>query len=57
MDDIIYEDGKGNLADENGNRLYEFQMEVDQEMHPISSVTDYDAFLELKPPEKEMEMI
>ena len=52
--DIIFEDGLGNQHDVEGNEVIEFQMEVDNEMYPVESVTDYDSYTYMKPPEKEI---
>ncbi|KAI7898441.1 uncharacterized protein BX663DRAFT_524735, partial [Cokeromyces recurvatus] len=51
---IIFEDGLGNQHDMEGNEVIELQMEVDNEMYPVESVTNYDRYTELKPPEKEI---
>jgi hypothetical protein len=37
MDNIVYEDGLGNQYDNNGNKIMDVQMEVDNEMYPIES--------------------
>ena len=52
--DIIFEDGLGNQHDVEGNEVIEFQMEVDNEMYPVESVTDYDSYTYMKPPETEI---
>lgn len=57
MSKFIYDDGSGKLADEEGNEVYEFDMEIDQEMYPIENVTNFDTYLDLKPPEKEKKRI
>ncbi|KAG1463098.1 hypothetical protein G6F56_005364 [Rhizopus delemar] len=51
---IIFEDGLGNQHDVEGNKVIEFQMEVDNEMYPVESVTDYDNYTYMMPPEKEI---
>ncbi|KAG1150671.1 hypothetical protein G6F37_000786 [Rhizopus arrhizus] len=44
---------KGNQYDNNGNEIMDVQMEVDNEMHPIEKVTNFDIYIDLKPSEKE----
>ncbi|CEP13773.1 hypothetical protein [Parasitella parasitica] len=52
MATIYFEDGNGKLTDENGNEVIEYQMEVDNEEYPLTSITTFTSYLDLKPPEK-----
>lgn len=50
--DFMYEDGNGNLRDENGDEAIIIAMEVDEEMYPIEEVTSFGQYMDLKPLEK-----
>ncbi|KAL0077927.1 hypothetical protein J3Q64DRAFT_1646404 [Phycomyces blakesleeanus] len=52
MATIYFDDGSGKLTDENGNEVIEYQMEVDNENYPLTSITTFSSYLDLKPPEK-----
>lgn len=52
MDNIVYEDGQRNLYNDRGMEFSVSEMEVDQEMYPIETVTNFGMHHELKPPEK-----
>ncbi|CEP15383.1 hypothetical protein [Parasitella parasitica] len=54
MDDIVHEDGKGNLYNDNGIVVTVLEItEVDEEMCPVESVTNFGKYHhDLKPPEK-----
>lgn len=52
MDQFIYEDGKGNLHNEEGEQVEVLEMEVDEVEYPLEDVTNYNMYLDLKPPEK-----
>jgi transposase len=47
---FIQEDGRDNAYDESGNELVE--MEVDSEQFPLGNITDFDTYMDLKPPER-----
>ncbi|KAI8384130.1 hypothetical protein BD560DRAFT_364333 [Blakeslea trispora] len=47
---FFQEDGKGSVFDEYGNEPVE--MEVDNEQFPLEDVTNYDTYMDLKPPER-----
>lgn len=52
MTTFRYEDGNGMLTDEYGNEVVEYQMEVDDEQYPLTSVTTFAYYMDTKPPEK-----
>jgi hypothetical protein len=52
MSTIYFDTGTGKLTDENGNEVIEYQMEVDNEEYPLTSITNFSSYLDLKPPEK-----
>ncbi|CEP20029.1 hypothetical protein [Parasitella parasitica] len=52
MDDIVHEDGKGNLYNDHGMAVAVLEMEVDEEMYPIESVTNFGMYHDLKPAER-----
>ncbi|KAI8640029.1 hypothetical protein BD408DRAFT_348856 [Parasitella parasitica] len=52
MDNIVYEDGQGNLYNDRSMEVAVLEMEVDQEMYPIETVTNFAMYHELKLPEK-----
>lgn len=53
MSTFLYEDGLGNFVGENGEEVVITEMEVDDETYPLDSVTNYDQYIDLKPPEKQ----
>ncbi|KAG0973296.1 hypothetical protein G6F28_013667 [Rhizopus arrhizus] len=54
MSTFVYEDGLGNFVGENGEEAIITEMEVDDETYPLDSVTNYDQYIDLKPPEKQV---
>ncbi|KAI8645759.1 DDE superfamily endonuclease-domain-containing protein [Parasitella parasitica] len=53
MDQFIYEDGKGNLNNEEDEQVAVLEMEVDELEYSLEDVTNYlHMYLDLKPPEK-----
>lgn len=50
---FVHEDGKGKLFDDEGNEVSVVEMEVDQVNYPLGNVTDFNMYLDLKPPEKQ----
>ncbi|GAN04370.1 conserved hypothetical protein, partial [Mucor ambiguus] len=52
MNNFVYEDGQGNLFNDKGMAVAVVEMEVDEEMYPIETVTNFGMYPELKPPEK-----
>ncbi|KAI7861277.1 hypothetical protein BDF14DRAFT_1739780 [Spinellus fusiger] len=49
---VFQEDGFGNVFDENGNQPVE--MDVDDVNFPLENITNYDSYMDLKPPEREI---
>lgn len=39
-------------TDENGVEVVEYQMEVDDEQYPLTTLTTFNSYMDLKPPEK-----
>ncbi|KAG1266388.1 hypothetical protein G6F65_014071 [Rhizopus arrhizus] len=54
MGTFVYEEGHGNFVRENGEEAVITEMEVDDETYPLDSVTNYDQYIDLKPPEKQV---
>lgn len=54
---FYYDDGEGMLTDENGNEVVEYELEVDNEQYPLTSITTFTSYLDFKPPEKSLKMI
>jgi transposase len=52
MYSILFEDGKGNLVNEEGVEVSVIEMEVDEIEYPLHDITNYGSCLDLKPPEK-----
>jgi hypothetical protein len=52
MDQFLFEDGKGNLLKEEGKQVFVLEMEVDKVEYPLENITDYDKYMDQKPPEK-----
>jgi hypothetical protein len=52
MNRALFEDGEGNLTDEDGVEVSVVDMEVDEIEYPLEDITNYDSCLDLKPPEK-----
>lgn len=52
MNDFVHEDGQGNLFNDKGMAVAVVDMEVDEEVYPIETVTNFRMYQELKPPEK-----
>ncbi|EIE90456.1 hypothetical protein RO3G_15167 [Rhizopus delemar RA 99-880] len=53
MSQFIIENGKGEMFNENGDKISVLQMEVDDPNFPLGDVTNYDEYHDLKPPEKQ----
>lgn len=51
---VFQEDGFGNVFDENGNQPVE--MDVDDVNFPLENITNYDFYMDLKPPEREVKI-
>ncbi|KAG1137149.1 hypothetical protein G6F37_011656 [Rhizopus arrhizus] len=54
MSTFVYENGLGNFVEENGEEAIITEMDVDDETYPLDSVTNYDQYIDLKPPEKQV---
>ncbi|KAI8875099.1 hypothetical protein K501DRAFT_154522, partial [Backusella circina FSU 941] len=54
MNRFIYHDSNGTTAmyNENGTQVLETEMEVDEETHPLQNITEFDEYIDEKPPEK-----
>lgn len=52
MDQFIFEDGSGNLCNEQGDSVAVLAMDVDNEQYPLNGITNFREYLDLKPPEK-----
>ncbi|KAI8372264.1 hypothetical protein EDC96DRAFT_425798, partial [Choanephora cucurbitarum] len=52
MDRVLFEDGRGNIYDENSEQVNVFEMEVDEDEYLLEDVTNFDRYLGSKPPEK-----
>lgn len=50
MTTFIYDNGCGNMTDEAGKDIIEMHMEVDDEMYPIESITNYNQYMDVKSP-------
>ena len=50
MATFIYNDRCGNMQDEAGKDIIQMDMDVDDVMYPIESVTNYSEYLDVKPP-------
>ncbi|KAI8637356.1 hypothetical protein BD408DRAFT_353855, partial [Parasitella parasitica] len=50
--EFVHEDGKGNAYNEEGEEVVVIGMEVDNDNYPLNDVTDFDQYVDLKPPEK-----
>ncbi|KAI8080660.1 hypothetical protein BDF21DRAFT_339627 [Thamnidium elegans] len=57
MSNFVHEDGQGNLYNDDGLEVNVVEMEVDQDMYPVEMVTDFNIYRDIKPPEKEIEII
>lgn len=51
MDQFIFEDGCGNLCDEQGASVAVIDMEVDKDEYPLANITNFGEYMDLKPPE------
>jgi hypothetical protein len=56
MSIFYYDDDEGMLTDENGNKVVEYEMEVDNEQYLLTSIITFTSYLDLKPPEKSLKM-
>lgn len=52
MDQFIHEDGGGKIFNDKGDEVMVLQIKVDDPDYPITNVTSYGEYLDLKPPEK-----
>lgn len=52
MTTFLFENGQGEVFDEQGNEAHIYQMDVDNEQYPLEQLTCYDQYIDLKPPEK-----
>ncbi|KAG1053337.1 hypothetical protein G6F43_004579 [Rhizopus delemar] len=50
MISFVHEDGLGNMMDDGGKDVV--MMESDSHMFPVEMITDYDQYLDMKPPER-----
>ncbi|KAG0166633.1 hypothetical protein DFQ28_007156 [Apophysomyces sp. BC1034] len=50
MISFVHEDGLGNMMDDDGKDVV--MMESDSHMFPVEIITDYDQYLDMKPPER-----
>jgi hypothetical protein len=41
MNQFLFEDGKGNLRNEQGDQVHVLEMEVDEVEYPLEDVTNY----------------
>jgi hypothetical protein len=40
------------MYNENGRQVFQTEMDVDQETHPLDNITNFDEYMHEKPPEK-----
>ncbi|KAG1474854.1 hypothetical protein G6F56_000093 [Rhizopus delemar] len=52
MNTFVHGDGQGNVYNDEGMAVTIVEMEVDEEMYPIETVTNFAMYLDLKPPKK-----
>ena len=52
MSQFVYEDGSGNLYNEQGTSVSIIDMEVDEDQYPLANITNFGEYTDLKPPEK-----
>jgi hypothetical protein len=52
MVQFIFENGCGNLCDEQGASVAVIDMEVDKDEYPLANITNFGEYMDLKPPEK-----
>jgi transposase len=54
MSQFIYHNSNEaeNMYDENGRQIFQMEIDVDDETHPLGNVTDFDAYMNEKPVEK-----
>lgn len=52
MNNFVHNDGQGNLYNDQGMAVTVVEMEVDEEIYPIETVTNFGMYLDLKPPER-----
>ncbi|KAI9249612.1 hypothetical protein EDC94DRAFT_663947 [Helicostylum pulchrum] len=52
MCQFVYEDGSGNLCDEQGTSVAIIDMEVDEDQYLLANITNFGEYTDLKPPEK-----
>lgn len=51
MSQFVYEDGSGNLCDEQGTSVAIIDMEVDNDQYPLANITNFGEYTDLKPPD------
>lgn len=51
MNDFVHDDGQGNIYNDKDLAVRVVEMEMDEEMYPIKTVTNFGMYLDLKPPE------
>ncbi|GAA5806761.1 hypothetical protein MFLAVUS_000109 [Mucor flavus] len=54
MNNFVHEDGQGNLYNDEGLEVAVVEMEVDEEIFPLEVVSNFDNYIDLKPPEREI---
>jgi hypothetical protein len=54
MNRFIYHDSNGTAAmyNENDPQVLQIELEVDEETPPLQNITDFDEYMDQKPPEK-----
>lgn len=52
MNPFIQEDSTGNMYNEDDKQLIETKIEADEFNYPLSDVTNFDQYSDLKPPKK-----
>ncbi|KAI8642313.1 hypothetical protein BD408DRAFT_321901, partial [Parasitella parasitica] len=52
MSNLRYYNGDEMYTDENGMEVVEYHMEVDDEQYPLTTLTTFTSYMDLKPPEK-----
>lgn len=52
MDQFIFEDGNGNLCNEQGKSAAVISMEIGNEQYPLANINNFGEYTYLKPPEK-----
>ncbi|KAL0084563.1 hypothetical protein J3Q64DRAFT_1659724 [Phycomyces blakesleeanus] len=50
MNRFIFEDGSGNLYDEQSTSIAVLSIEVDKEQYPLANINGFGEYTDLKPP-------